>query len=90
MKRTRKYECDIGRACWWLHSFLPFYFRDYAFSISRIRLSRSLEQNSGAANSQLRLSDSRTRKEHATARHYYEDMDNLVYDISFFLCLFFL
>ena len=49
-----KYECVIwemrgGGGEGGLHSFLPFYFRDRAFSISRTRLSRSLEQAKGAA-----------------------------------------
>ena len=68
-----------------LRSFLPFYVRDRAFSISRTRLSRSLEKAKRAADEESSLATAvRERR-----RHFSEDMDNLVYDISFFLFLLF-
>ena len=54
--------CDLGNVGGggeggeegWLRSFLSFYFRDRAFSISRTRLPRSLEQTRGAVSSQAK------------------------------------
>ena len=55
---------DLGKAGWWFRSFLPFYFRGRAFSISLSRLSRSLEEAGGPTSSQAKPQPHAKRRRH--------------------------